>query len=69
MFVSDRAIIGLILFCCLVSVALPVRSQDSPTAYIGNDIEGLTKEEMFAAAVPKIKKVVPILEKHKKMII
>ncbi len=39
------------------------------TVVAGNTIKGLTNEEMHAAVVEKIKKVVPILEKRKKMII
>lgn len=36
---------------------------------VGNNIDGLSKEEMFAAAAEKLKKVVPILEKNNKTII
>lgn len=36
---------------------------------IGNNIQGLTNEQMHAAAVEKLRRVVPILEKRKKTII
>ena len=39
------------------------------TVVIGNVIDGLSNEEMHAAAVEKIKRAVPILERHKKTII
>lgn len=39
------------------------------TVVLGNNIKGLTKAQMHAAAVEKIKKVVSILEKNKKTII
>jgi hydroxypyruvate isomerase len=52
---------------CQVADKLP--GCDLFTVVLGNNINGITKEEMFAAAVEKIKKVVPILDKHKKTII
>jgi len=39
------------------------------TVVAGNDIDGLSNEEMHAAVIAKLKQAVPILEKHKKTII
>ncbi|NQV31790.1 MAG: TIM barrel protein, partial [Phycisphaeraceae bacterium] len=52
---------------CQVAAKLP--GCDLFTVVLGNNIKGVSKAQMFAAAVEKIKKVVPILEKHKKTII
>ncbi|MCA9263938.1 MAG: TIM barrel protein [Planctomycetales bacterium] len=52
---------------CDVAQQLP--GCDLFTVVLGNNIRGLTKEQMHAAAVEKIKQVVPILEEHKKTII
>lgn len=52
---------------CEVAAKLP--GCDLFTVVLGNNIKGLTKEQMFAAAVEKIKKSVPTLEEHKKTII
>lgn len=52
---------------CKVAAQLP--GCDMFTVVAGNNIKGLNKEQMFAAIVEKIKKVVPLLEKNKKMII
>ena len=65
--VGDDLLVQAIKESCEVAKKLP--DCHMFTVVIGDDIEGLTKEEMFAAAIPKLKKVVPILEKHKKMII
>jgi hydroxypyruvate isomerase len=52
---------------CAVAAKLPGCGMF--TVVIGNNIEGLTKDEMHGAAVEKIKEAVPILEQHKKTII
>ena len=52
---------------CQVAARLP--GCDLFTVVLGNNIKGVTKEDMFAAAIEKIKKAVPVLEKHKKTII
>jgi hydroxypyruvate isomerase len=52
---------------CLVAEKLP--GCDLFTVVLGNNIKELSKEAMHAAAVEKIKTVVPLLEKHKKTII
>ena len=52
---------------CQVAARLP--GCDLFTVVLGNNIKGLTKEQMHAAAVEKIKQAVPILERHKKTII
>jgi len=52
---------------CGIAAQLP--GCDMFTVVLGNDIQGLSKQQMHAAAAEKMKQVVPILEKHKKMII
>ena len=52
---------------CAVAAKLP--GCELFTVVLGNDIEGLTRKQMHAAAVKKIKKAVPILARHKKTII
>ena len=52
---------------CAVAAQLP--GCELFTAVVGNNIDGLSKKEMHAAAVDKIKQAVPILERHKKTII
>ena len=65
--VGDDLLVKPIQESCEVAAKLP--GCELFTVVLGDNIEGLTREEMFAAAVPKIKKVVPILEKNKKTII
>ena len=65
--VGDDLLVKAIEESCEVARKLP--GCDMFTVVLGNNIDGLTKEEMFAASIPKLKRVVPILEKHKKMII
>jgi hydroxypyruvate isomerase len=52
---------------CRVAATLP--GCDLFTVVVGNNIKGLSKDAMHAAAVEKIKKAVPLLEKHQKTII
>ena len=52
---------------CVVADKLP--GCNLFTVVAGNDIDGISKEKMHAAVVEKIRKVVPILERHKKTII
>ncbi|MCF7974956.1 MAG: TIM barrel protein [Phycisphaerae bacterium] len=52
---------------CQVADRLP--GCDLFCVVVGNNISGLTKDEMHGAAIEKLKKVVPILEKYKKTII
>lgn len=52
---------------CQVAAKLP--GCDLFTVVLGNNIEGLTKAQMHAAALDKIKRAVPLLEKNKKTII
>jgi len=52
---------------CGVAARLP--GCEMFTVVLGNNIEGLTTAAMHAAAVEKIKLAVPILQKHRKMII
>ena len=52
---------------CVVAAKLP--GCELFTVVIGDNIPTVSKEEMHAAAVAKIKKSVPLLEKHKKTII
>jgi len=52
---------------CQVATQLP--GCDLFTVVLGNNIKGLTKAQMHAAAIEKIKQAVPILERHKKTII
>ena len=63
---SDR-FIKAIEDACSVAAKLP--GCQLFTVVIGNVIDGLSNEEMHAAAVEKIKRAVPILERHKKTII
>ena len=52
---------------CQVAAKLP--GCEMFTVVAGNNIKGVSKEAMHAAVVEKLKRVAPILEKHKKMII
>ena len=52
---------------CEVAAKLP--GCDLFCVVVGNDIAGLSKDQMHAAAAEKLKKVVPILERAKKTII
>jgi hydroxypyruvate isomerase len=52
---------------CQVADRLP--GCDLFCVVVGNNITGLTKDEMHAAAIEKLKQVVPVLDKYKKTII
>lgn len=52
---------------CAVAAQLP--GCELFTVVIGDDIAGLSKDQMHVAAIEKIRKVVPILEQHEKTII
>ncbi len=52
---------------CQVAKQLP--GCDMFTVVIGNNIQGLSKQQMHDAAIAKIKQAVPLLEQHRKMII
>ena len=64
---SADAFVEAIRESCQVAEKLP--GCELFTVVIGNNIDGLSNQEMHAAAVEKIKRAVPILEKHKKTII
>lgn len=52
---------------CAVAAKLP--GCEMFTVVAGDDIEGVSKARMHAAVVEKLKKAVPILEEHRKMVI
>jgi hydroxypyruvate isomerase len=52
---------------CAVAAKLP--GCEMFTVVLGDNIDGLSKETMHKAAIEKLKRAVPILEKHRKMII
>ena len=50
-------------------LALRLKGCERFTVVFGDDIEGFSREEMHLAGIEKLKKVVPILERYRKMII